>query len=73
MFLIGIPLLLIPFAIYNVAEFLVPGNSVGEFWTRTLFELPMMSGASWALTRRARLCGCAGARDARLGNGLGTR
>jgi hypothetical protein len=50
MFLIGIPLLLIPFAIYNIVEFLVPGTSVGEFWAKTLFELPMMSGASWALT-----------------------
>ncbi len=50
MFLIGIPLLLIPFAIYNIVEFLVPGASAGDFWAKTLFELPMISGAAWALT-----------------------
>ncbi len=30
MFLIGMPLLLIPFAIYNIVEFLLPGASPGE-------------------------------------------
>ena len=30
MFLIGIPLLLIPFAIYNIVEFLLPGASPGR-------------------------------------------
>ena len=50
MFLIGIPLLLIPFAIYNIVEFLLPGASPGEFWAKTLFEFPMMSGATWSLT-----------------------
>jgi hypothetical protein len=50
MFLIGIPLLVIPFAIYNIVEFLLPGASPGELWAKTLFELPMMSGATWSLT-----------------------
>ena len=46
MFLIGFPLLLIPFAIYNIVAFLMPGVS----WSGTLATVPMKSGADWALS-----------------------
>jgi hypothetical protein len=43
---VAIPLLLLPFAIYNVVEFVTPGTAAGELWTKMLFSLQMMSGAS---------------------------
>ena len=46
MFLIGFPLLLVPFAIYNIVAFLMPGAS----WTGTLATVRMMSGADWAMS-----------------------
>jgi hypothetical protein len=46
MFLIGFPLLLIPFAIYNMIAFLTPG--VG--WTTPVATVHMMSGQDWVLT-----------------------
>ena len=46
MFLVGIPLLIVPFAIYNMIAFLTPG--VG--WTDKLATISMMSGASWVIT-----------------------
>ena len=46
MFLIGFPLLLVPFAIYNIVAFLMPGVS----WTGTLATVHMMSGADWAMS-----------------------
>ena len=46
MFLIGFPLLLIPFAIYNIVAFLMPGVS----WTGTLATVHMKSGHEWALS-----------------------
>jgi hypothetical protein len=46
MFLLGFPLLLIPFAIYNMIAFLTPG--VG--WTAPVTTVPMMSGQDWVLT-----------------------
>jgi hypothetical protein len=46
MFLIGFPLLLVPFAIYNIIAFLMPGVS----WTGTLATVHMMSGADWAMS-----------------------
>ena len=46
MFLIGIPLLIIPFAIYNMIAFLTPGLG----WTDRIAAIPMMSGASWTIT-----------------------
>jgi hypothetical protein len=49
MFLLGIPLLVIPFAIYNMVEFLTPGASAGAMWTHQLFTIQMMSGATWTL------------------------
>ena len=46
MFLVGFPLLLIPFAIYNMVAFLLPG--IG--WTQEMVRIHMMSGADWTLT-----------------------
>lgn len=46
MFALGFPLLLIPFAIYNMIAFLTPG--VG--WTATVTTVHMMSGQDWTLT-----------------------
>ena len=46
MFLIGFPLLLIPFAIYNIVAFLMPGVS----WTGTVASIHMISGADWTMT-----------------------
>src|SRR5262249_43304078 len=45
-FLIGIPLLIIPFAIYNMIAFLTPGLG----WTDRIATIAMMSGASWTIT-----------------------
>ena len=45
MFLIGFPLLLIPFAIYNIVAFLMPGTS----WTAPLSSVHMVSGADWTM------------------------
>ena len=46
MFVLGFPLLLIPFAIYNMIAFLTPGVS----WTTTVTSVHMMSGQTWVLT-----------------------
>ena len=46
MFLIGFPLLLIPFAIYNIIAFLMPGLG----WTAVLITVHMVSGADWTLS-----------------------
>jgi hypothetical protein len=46
MFVLGFPLLLIPFAIYNMIAFLTPGVS----WTATVTTVHMMSGQDWTLT-----------------------
>src|ERR1043165_2888528 len=43
MFFIGFPLLVIPFAIYNMIAFLMPGVS----WSDEVIELHLMSGADW--------------------------
>ena len=53
MFLLGIPLLVIPFAIYNMIAFLTPGVS----WTQEITKLHMMSGADWTLTLGELLIG----------------
>jgi hypothetical protein len=45
-FALGFPLLLIPFAIYNVIVFLTPGVS----WTSPVTTVHMMSGQDWVLT-----------------------
>jgi hypothetical protein len=46
MSLIGFPLLLIPFAIYNIVTFLMPGVS----WTGTLTTVHMVSGGDWTMS-----------------------
>jgi hypothetical protein len=46
MFILGFPLLLIPFAIYNIVAFLMPG--VG--WGVTLTRVPMVSGVDWTMS-----------------------
>jgi len=46
MFALGFPLLLIPFAIYNIIAFLMPGVS----WTGTMTTVHMMSGADWTMS-----------------------
>jgi hypothetical protein len=46
MFLIGFPLLLVPFAIYNIIAFLMPGVS----WTGALTSVAMVSGANWTMS-----------------------
>ena len=46
MFVLGFPLLLLPFAIYNMIAFLTPGVS----WTAPVTTVHMMSGADWVLT-----------------------
>jgi hypothetical protein len=45
-FALGFPLLLVPFAIYNIIAFLMPG--VG--WTAQVTTVHMMSGQEWVLT-----------------------
>lgn len=46
MYLLGFPLLLIPFAIYNIIAFLMPG--VG--WTAPVTSVRMMSEAEWTMS-----------------------
>src|SRR3954463_3824397 len=46
MFILGFPLLLVPFAIYNIIAFLMPGVS----WTGTLTSVHMMSGGDWTMS-----------------------
>jgi hypothetical protein len=46
MFLIGFPLLVLPFAFYNMIAFLMPGVS----WTNDLAHIGMLSGADWTMT-----------------------
>jgi hypothetical protein len=46
MFAFGFPLLLVPFAIYNIIAFLMPGVS----WTATLTTVHMVSGADWTMS-----------------------
>jgi len=45
-FLVGIPLLIIPFAIYNMIAFLTPGVN----WTDKVASVAMMSGETWTIT-----------------------
>ncbi|MSO66732.1 MAG: hypothetical protein EXQ82_02740 [Pseudolabrys sp.] len=46
MFLIGFPLLIIPFAIYNIIAFLMPGVS----WTAASTTVHMVSGGDWSMS-----------------------
>jgi hypothetical protein len=46
MFILGFPLLIITFAIYNMIAFLTPGVS----WSHDIAKIRMMSGVEWALS-----------------------
>ena len=46
MFVLGFPLLLIPFAIYNIIAFLMPGVT----WTGVVATVHMVSGADWTMS-----------------------
>jgi hypothetical protein len=46
MFVLGFPLLLLPFALYNMIAFLTPGVS----WTDPVTAVHMMSGQDWVPT-----------------------
>ena len=46
MFILGFPLLLIPFAIYNIIAFLMPGVN----WTAPFMTVRQVSGADWTMS-----------------------
>ena len=46
MYLIGFPLLVVPFAIYNMIAVLTPGMS----WTDTVASIHLVSGKDWTVT-----------------------
>ena len=46
MYILGFPLLLISFAIYNIVAFLMPGLA----WTAPMFSVHMVSGANWSMS-----------------------
>jgi hypothetical protein len=48
MFLLGFPLLIIPFAIYNIVTFIMAMPDA--IWTTEATSVPMMSGQVWKLT-----------------------
>jgi hypothetical protein len=48
MSLLGFPLLIVPFALYNIAAFLLQEPS--SFWTSAAATLPMMTGEPWIVT-----------------------
>jgi hypothetical protein len=50
MYLIGFPLLIVPFVVYNIFEFLIPAAAPGGFWAQPLVKLDLASGAPWSLT-----------------------
>ena len=50
MYLVGFPLLVIPFAVYNIIEFLMPGATPGTFWANFVANIPLASGEKWALS-----------------------
>ncbi len=52
MYLIGFPLLVLPFAFYNIIEFLMPGDRPGTLWLYGLKDVQLASGAVWTLTVR---------------------
>lgn len=53
MFLVGFPLLIIPFAIYNMIAFLLPGLA----WSQEITRVHMISGAEWTFTPGELLIG----------------
>ncbi len=55
MFALGFPLLLVPFAIFNIIAFLMPGLS----WTGALTTVHMVSGSEWSMSIGDMLIGFA--------------
>jgi hypothetical protein len=43
---VGVPLLMIPFALYNLLVFLIPGFS----WNNEIWHVSMISGGEWGIT-----------------------
>ncbi len=48
MFVLGFPLLLVPFAIYNIVAFIFALSN--DVWTTSATTVHMMSGQDWVLT-----------------------
>jgi hypothetical protein len=46
MFMLGFPLLLVTFAIYNIVAFLMPGVT----WTGAVTTVHLVSGADWSMS-----------------------
>jgi hypothetical protein len=46
MYLIGFPLLVVPFAIYNIVAFLMPGVA----WTSPVMTIHLVSGQDWTVS-----------------------
>ncbi len=46
MFILGFPLLLVPFAIYNIVAFLMPGLT----WTGAVTTVHLSSGGDWSMS-----------------------
>ncbi|MFA6264476.1 MAG: hypothetical protein WC670_02015 [Pseudolabrys sp.] len=46
MFMLGFPLLLVPFAIYNIVAFLMPGLT----WSGTMTTVHLVSGGEWTMS-----------------------
>ena len=46
MFLLGVPLLIIPFAIYNIVVFILPGFA----WSMEVLRFPLASGGEFAVS-----------------------
>ncbi len=46
MFPVGVPLLIVPFALYNIVVFLLPGFS----WNNEIWRVYMISGGEWGIT-----------------------
>jgi hypothetical protein len=46
MFPVGLPLLLLPFALYNLLVFLTPGFA----WDHEIWHVHMISGGDWSIT-----------------------
>jgi hypothetical protein len=46
MYFVGVPLLIVPFALYNIFAFIIPGVS----WNTPLFSVALRSGAQWPVS-----------------------
>jgi hypothetical protein len=53
MFPVGLPLLLIPFALYNILVFVTPGVA----WDHEIWRVHMMSGGDWSITPAVAVVG----------------